>query len=74
FALCDHPRNVTDDVLARVKANGGMVMATFVPNFISRKSREWMKPFQVHGKTRPGLDIDAAVTETAKAEGPWPRG
>ncbi|MBN8941442.1 MAG: dipeptidase [Rhizobiales bacterium] len=74
FALCDHPRNVSDDVLARVKANGGMVMATFVPNFISRKSRDWMKPFQVHGKTRPGLDIDAAVTEKAKAEGPWPRG
>lgn len=74
FALCDHPRNVTDDVLARVKANGGLVMATFVPNFISRKSREWMTPFQVHGKTRPGLDIDAAVTEKAKAEGPWPRG
>ncbi|QCI68646.1 dipeptidase [Phreatobacter stygius] len=74
FALCDHPRNVTDDVLDRVKANGGMVMATFVPNFISRKSREWMTPFQIHGKTRPGLDIDAAVTEKAKAEGPWPKG
>jgi membrane dipeptidase len=74
FALCDHPRNVTDDVLARVKANGGVVMATFVPNFISRRSREWMKPFQLHGKTRPGLDIDAAVAEKTKAEGPWPRG
>lgn len=33
-ALCDHPRNVPDDVLARVKDNGGIVMATFVPKFI----------------------------------------
>lgn len=74
FALCDHPRNVTDDVLARVKANGGVVMATFVPNFISRASHRWMAPLQHHGKTRPGLDIDAAVAERQKAEGTWPRG
>ncbi|QCK87162.1 membrane dipeptidase [Phreatobacter aquaticus] len=74
FSLCDHPRNVTDDVLARVKGNGGMVMATFVPNFISRKSHQWVSPFQRFGKTMPGIDIDAAVTEKARAEGPWPRG
>jgi len=29
-ALCDVPRNVPDDVLALVPANGGIVMATFV--------------------------------------------
>jgi membrane dipeptidase len=74
FALCDHPRNVPDDVLDRVKANGGVVMATFVPNFISRPSHRWMSPLQTHGKTKPGLDIDAAVAAKAKAEGPWPRG
>ena len=74
FALCDHPRNVTDDVLARVKGNAGLVMATFVPNFISRKSREWVGEFQLYGKTKPGVDIDAAVTAKAKAAGPWPRG
>jgi membrane dipeptidase len=74
FALCDHPRNVTDDVLDRVKANGGVVMATFVPNFISKQSHHWMRPLQLHGKTKPGLDIDAAVTEKARTDGPWPRG
>ncbi|CEJ13234.1 Membrane dipeptidase (Peptidase family M19) [bacterium YEK0313] len=74
FALCDHPRNVTDDVLARVKSHSGLVMATFVPNFISRKSREWVGEFQLYGKTRPGLDIDAAVTAKAREVGPWPRG
>lgn len=73
-ALCPHPRNVPDDVLDRVKANGGVVMATFVPNFISRKSHAWMAPLQVHGKTPPGHDIDAAVTRRAAEAGPWPRG
>jgi membrane dipeptidase len=34
-ALVDHPRNVPDAMLARVRANGGMVMATFVPAFVS---------------------------------------
>jgi membrane dipeptidase len=34
-ALCDVPRNVPDDVLRRVRDNGGVVMVTFVPGFIS---------------------------------------
>jgi membrane dipeptidase len=34
-AICDHPRNVPDDVLTAVKANGGVVMVTFVTAFIS---------------------------------------
>jgi membrane dipeptidase len=34
-ALCDVPRNVPDDVLREVKANGGVVMVTFVPSFIA---------------------------------------
>jgi len=38
-ALCDHPRNVPDDVLRRLPANGGLVMVTFVPSFISNPAR-----------------------------------
>jgi len=34
-ALCDHPRNVPDDILRRVAANRGVVMVTFVPSFVS---------------------------------------
>jgi membrane dipeptidase len=33
-ALCDHPRNVPDDVLARLRVNGGVCMVTFVPGFL----------------------------------------
>ena len=39
-ALCDHPRNVPDDVLRRLPANGGIVMVTFVPEFVSNAVRE----------------------------------
>jgi membrane dipeptidase len=33
-ALCDVKRNVPDDILERVKVNGGVVMVTFVAGFI----------------------------------------
>src|SRR5438477_1265715 len=39
--LCDHPRNVPDDVLQRVKDSEGIVMVTFVPVFVSERCREW---------------------------------
>jgi membrane dipeptidase len=34
-AICDHPRNVPDDVLGKLTANGGVAMVTFVPSFIA---------------------------------------
>ena len=35
YALTDHLRNVPDDVLRRLPANGGLIMVTFVPRFVS---------------------------------------
>src|SRR5699024_3020249 len=35
-AVCDHPRNVPDDVLERIPGNGGIVMANVVPKFVSQ--------------------------------------
>ncbi|KGN42085.1 dipeptidase [Knoellia aerolata] len=40
-AVCDHPRNVPDDVLATLATKGGLCMVTFVPKFISPAVREW---------------------------------
>ncbi|MFE7560700.1 dipeptidase [Kitasatospora sp. NPDC057500] len=40
-AVCPHPRNVPDDVLARLADNGGVAMATFVPKFILPAAIEW---------------------------------
>ena len=42
-ALNDHPRNVPDNVLQMLPKNGGIVMVTFVPGFVSPKVNEWNK-------------------------------
>jgi membrane dipeptidase len=39
--LCDHPRNVPDDVLTRVRDSDGVVMVTFVPGFLTEECRAW---------------------------------
>jgi membrane dipeptidase len=36
-ALCNHHRNVPDNILQMVAKNGGVVMVTFVPGFISQE-------------------------------------
>jgi membrane dipeptidase len=45
LALCDHPRNVPDDVLAQLAQNGGTCMVNFVPPFISQTCRNWERDF-----------------------------
>jgi membrane dipeptidase len=40
-AVTDHPRNVPDDVLRRMAEDGGVVMVTFVPSFVSEEVRSW---------------------------------
>ncbi len=40
-ALDDHPRNVSDDVLKLVAANGGVVMVNFAEVYISDGYRRW---------------------------------
>lgn len=39
--LCDHPRNVPDDVLDLVRDSNGIVMVTFVETFISEERRQF---------------------------------
>jgi membrane dipeptidase len=40
-ALTDHARNVPDSVLKRMAENGGVVMVTFVPPYVSDERRKW---------------------------------
>jgi membrane dipeptidase len=42
-ALNDVPRNVPDSILQQLPKNGGVVMVTFVPGFLSRKVADWNK-------------------------------
>ena len=40
-ALQDHPRNVPDDVIAMIKANGGIVMVNFFNGYLYEPYRQW---------------------------------
>jgi membrane dipeptidase len=59
-ALCDHPRDVPDAVLDRVPGNGGVVMVTFVPYFLTEPAREWQQRLDAE-ETRPGSDANAVA-------------
>ena len=54
-ALCDHPRNVPDEVLRRLAANGGVCMVTFVPFFVSPECARWQAGLLAEVERR-GLD------------------
>jgi membrane dipeptidase len=51
-ALDDHPRNVPDSILSRLKSNGGVVMVTFVPSFISPAAKAWNASFDSVGRAK----------------------
>jgi membrane dipeptidase len=56
-ALTDHPRNVPDDVLARLAVNGGVCMVAFVPFFVSQECTDWFNGLKAFAAGR-GLDPD----------------
>jgi membrane dipeptidase len=67
-AVCDSPRNVPDDLLRRLAANGGVCMVTFVPDFVSPRCRAWALGLRTEVERR-GLDPrDAGVRATVGAE------
>ncbi len=74
FSLCDHPRNAPDDVLKRLKANGGVVMATFVPGFVSQGLRDWLKLSRDgYGKAPLASDPKSQMAEAERKHGAAPR-
>jgi membrane dipeptidase len=42
-ALCDHPRNLSDDLLRRIAAAGGVVGINFYPAFLDTAARDAMQ-------------------------------
>ena len=54
-AVCDNPRNVPDEVLARLPGNGGVCMVTFVPAFVSQECADWLADLKAEA-VRRGLD------------------
>ena len=57
FALTSNPRNVPDDVLARLAVNGGVCMVAFVPFFVSQECTDWFTDLKAFAAGR-GLDPD----------------
>lgn len=68
----DVPRNIPDDLLRAIAANGGVVMANFYPAFISAEWRAWDTARTAYARSA-GVPADAYH---AKAPGPllaWDR-
>lgn len=74
--VTDHPRNVPDDVLRRLPENGGVVMITFVPGFISSAigehgTREQAARVRFQAGGAPAADVDRQMAEWRR-ENPAP--
>lgn len=59
-ALVDHPRNVPDEILRRVRENGGIVMVTFVPPFVSAEAAVFEQRREAEEKRLSASVADAA--------------
>ncbi len=60
YAVAPHPRNVPDDVLHLVAANGGVVMVNFFSGFIDPEgARVTQRVFQMHRELREKHPDDA---------------
>ncbi|WP_246115481.1 dipeptidase [Trebonia kvetii] len=56
-AITENPRNVPDEVLARLAGNGGVCMVAFVPFFVSQACTDWFNGMRACAGSR-GLDPD----------------
>ena len=55
-ALCDTPRDVPDEILAQLPANGGVTMVTFVPGFVSDEAAAWSRDLRA-AAVAAGIDV-----------------
>ena len=73
-AVADHVRNVPDDILERMRANGGIVMVTFVASFVSDELARASLPLYLKERQRlAGVSDPAArrqIAEEIKARKP----
>jgi membrane dipeptidase len=70
-AVCDSPRNVPDDVLARLTGNGGVCMVTFVPAFVSQQAADWLAGLKAEAAGRGVDPKDLSLLFSLKDE--WER-
>lgn len=71
-ALCDHPRNVPDDVLRQTAKNGGEVMVCFMPGYLTERERVDLEAFsteQIRLREQFGDDAEKIEADLAKWRG-----
>jgi membrane dipeptidase len=78
FAIDPHPRNVPDDVLRLLAANGGVVHVNFIREYVSPKDPAWQAQRKIaledlRGRLVTEEAIAKAIVEWEKAH-PHPRG
>jgi membrane dipeptidase len=67
-ALTEHVRNVPDSILQRLPKNGGAVMVTFVPAFVSQVVADWEKVADEEWKKVEGQVSDTVEQRRLKDE------
>ena len=67
-ALCDVPRNVPDEILRRLPANGGVVMITFVAGFVSGDAAAVLVPAFAEAERRQAGVTDRAARRAIERE------
>jgi len=74
-ALTSHKRNVPDDVLKRVTGNDGVVMVTFIPDFVSEERKQWAEELEpITRDLTTEAEWNAAAEEYKKTHGEPPVG
>ncbi|MFP4083176.1 MAG: dipeptidase, partial [Candidatus Aminicenantes bacterium] len=56
-AICDHPRNLSDEMIKALASNGGVIQVCFVSSFVK--------------KLPPNPERDKALAELREKYGPW---
>jgi membrane dipeptidase len=57
-ALCDHPRNVDDETLRLLRANGGVIMINFFPGYLVKAHAAFAVKLQAERKRLQALHSD----------------
>jgi membrane dipeptidase len=69
-AVCDHPRNVGDDLLTRVRDSDGIVMVNFSAGFLTEECRQWMAGL-VAERERLARNVGDHSPEWYRAQTAW---
>ena len=79
-AVCNHPRNVPDDILKLTAANGGLVMVCFMPGFVVQRESVDLDAWEKENDRLKTLfpndtaKVEQGIAEWRASHPPPPRG